>query len=84
MIWSAVRIYSIFLTEVLKSINEDGVNVVKALAWNFAEDNMNEFDSCTGQYSMQKVGRMDGSLRRRYKTTNFDFVDFFHRHFTLG
>ncbi|CAN8105903.1 unnamed protein product [Discula destructiva] len=71
-----------FLNEVLKSVNEDGVNVIGALAWSFADDN--EFGSYTSHYGMQTVDRRDGRLRRRYKRSLFDFVDFFHQHVASG
>ncbi|PYH93545.1 beta-glucosidase [Aspergillus ellipticus CBS 707.79] len=70
--------YQDFLQETLKAIHEDGVNVIGALAWSYLDNN--EFGSYTNQYGMQSVNRTDGSLRRRYKRSLFDYVGFFHEH----
>ncbi|MCJ1314657.1 hypothetical protein MMC25_008339 [Agyrium rufum] len=57
--------YQAFLTEMLKAMHEDGVNVVGALAWAYLETN--ETLNLT-------------SLERTYKRSMFDYVDFFHQH----
>ncbi|KAJ0120215.1 beta-glucosidase [Diaporthe amygdali] len=70
--------YQDFLAEVLKSIYEDGVNVIGSLAWSFADNN--EFGSYENQYGLQTVNRTDGLLTRHYKRSIFDLVDFFSAH----
>lgn len=69
--------YEQFLREMLKSVYEDGVNVIGALAWSFVDND--EFTSYEQQYGLQHVNRTDGVFTRRYKRSFFDFVDFFHR-----
>ena len=64
--------YLSFMSEVLKSIWEDGVNVMGALAWSFA-DNW-EFGDYGAQFGMQYVNRT--SQERRFKKSLFDLVDF--------
>ena len=71
----------------LKSIYEDGVNVIGALGWSFAyvpfisinifadlqnRDN-DEFTSYEQQYGMQLINRTDPKLTRSYKRSMFDF-----------
>jgi beta-glucosidase/6-phospho-beta-glucosidase/beta-galactosidase len=70
--------YQDFLHETLKAIHEDGINVIGALAWSFADNN--EFGSFANQYGMQTVNRTDGAFTRHYKRSFFDYVDFFHSH----
>lgn len=70
--------YLDFLAEALKSVHEDGVNVIGALAWSFVDNN--EFGSYENQYGLQTVNRTDGSLRRHFKRSIFDLVDFFNTH----
>lgn len=70
--------YLDFLAEALKSIHEDGVNVIGALAWSFVDNN--EFGSYENQYGLQTVNRTDGVLTRHYKRSLFDLVDFFSSH----
>ncbi|PYI04070.1 beta-glucosidase [Aspergillus sclerotiicarbonarius CBS 121057] len=70
--------YQDFLEEILKAIYEDGVNVIGTLAWSYLDNN--EFGSYENQYGMQSVNRTDGSWRRQYKRSLFDYVDFFHEH----
>lgn len=70
--------YQDFLHETLKAIHEDGINVIGALAWSFADNN--EFGSFANQYGMQTVNRTDGAFTRHYKRSLFDYVDFFHNH----
>ena len=70
--------YQDFLQEMLKAIHDDGVKVIGALAWSFADNN--EFGSFANQYGMQTVNRTDGKFTRRYKRSMFDYVDFFHNH----
>lgn len=67
--------YQRFLREMLKSMYEDGVNVIGALAWSFVDND--EFRSHGQQYGLQHVNRTDGAFTRRYKRSFFDFVDFF-------
>ncbi|KAH7397668.1 glycoside hydrolase [Cadophora sp. MPI-SDFR-AT-0126] len=64
--------YLSFMSEVLKSIWEDGVNVMGALAWSFA-DNW-EFGDYGAQFGMQFVNRT--SQERKFKKSLFDLVDF--------
>ena len=64
--------YLSFMSEVLKSIYEDGVNVMGALAWSFA-DNW-EFGDYSQQFGIQKVNRT--TQQRYYKKSFFDLVDF--------
>lgn len=70
--------YQDFLTETLKAIHEDNVNVIGALAWSIADNN--EFGSYEEQYGLQTVNRTNGKFTRTYKRSLFDYVDFFHRH----
>ncbi|MCJ1310519.1 hypothetical protein MMC25_004183 [Agyrium rufum] len=55
--------YQAFLTEMLKAIHEDGVNVVGALAWAYLETN--EFGTFTPLYGLQTLNHT--SLERTYK-----------------
>lgn len=64
--------YLSFMSEVLKSIYEDGVEVIGALAWSFA-DNW-EFGDYSQQFGMQVVNRT--TQKRHYKKSFFDLVDF--------
>ncbi|KAJ5771579.1 hypothetical protein N7520_002108 [Penicillium odoratum] len=64
--------YLSFMSEVLKSIYEDGVEVIGALAWSFA-DNW-EFGDYSQQFGMQVVNRT--TQKRSYKKSFFDLVDF--------
>lgn len=68
--------YQAFLTEVLKAVNEDGVNVIGALAWSFVDTN--EFGTFQDHYGLQTVNH--STLERTYKRSAFDYVDFFHQH----
>lgn len=70
--------YLDFLAEALRAVHEDGVNVIGALAWSFADNN--EFGSFENQYGLQAVNRTDGLLTRHYKRSIFDLVDFFSAH----
>lgn len=70
--------YQWFLREMLKSIYEDGVNVIGALAWSFVDND--EFVSYQQQYGLQHVNRTDGRFTRSYKRSIFDYVDFFHEY----
>lgn len=60
------------MSEILKSIWEDGVQVLGVIAWSFV-DNW-EFGDFTPQYGMQTVDRT--TQERHYKKSLFDFVDF--------
>jgi beta-glucosidase/6-phospho-beta-glucosidase/beta-galactosidase len=64
--------YLSFMSEILKSIYEDGVHVMGALAWSFV-DNW-EFGDYSMHYGMQLVNRT--SQERLYKKSFFDLVDF--------
>lgn len=64
--------YLSFMSEILKAIYEDGVNVIGALAWSFA-DNW-EFGDYDQQFGLQKVNRT--TQQRYYKKSFFDLVDF--------
>ncbi|KAJ5550298.1 CAZyme family GH1 [Penicillium sp. DV-2018c] len=64
--------YLSFMSEILKSIYEDGVNVMGALAWSFV-DNW-EFGDYSQQFGIQAVNRM--TQERHYKKSFFDLVDF--------
>lgn len=61
-----------FMSEILKSIWEDGVDVAGALAWSFA-DNW-EFGSYDTHFGLQTVNRT--TQERMYKKSFFDLVDF--------
>jgi beta-glucosidase/6-phospho-beta-glucosidase/beta-galactosidase len=60
------------MSEILKSIWEDGVEVLGVVAWSFI-DNW-EFGDFAPQYGMQTVNRT--TQERKYKKSFFDFVDF--------
>ncbi|KAF4121476.1 Beta-glucosidase/6-phospho-beta-glucosidase/beta-galactosidase [Geosmithia morbida] len=64
--------YLSFMSEVLKAIWEDGVNVIGAYAWSFA-DNW-EFGDYDQHFGIQTVNRT--TQERHYKKSFFDFVDF--------
>ncbi|KAK6512580.1 hypothetical protein TWF481_001464 [Arthrobotrys musiformis] len=64
--------YLSFMTEVLKAIWEDGVNVMGALAWSFA-DNW-EFGDYDARFGLQVVDRE--TQERYYKKSFFDLVGF--------
>ncbi|EEY16064.1 beta-glucosidase A [Verticillium alfalfae VaMs.102] len=64
--------YLSYLTEVLKAIWEDGVDVAGAYAWSFA-DNW-EFGDGASNFGIQTVNRT--SQVRNYKKSFFDLVDF--------
>lgn len=68
--------YQWFLRDMLKSMYEDGVNVIGALAWSFVDND--EVTSYYQQYGLQHVNRTNGEFTRSYKQSIFDFVDFFH------
>lgn len=68
--------YQAFLTEVLRAVNEDGVNVMGALAWSFIETN--EFGTFDDHYGLQTLNHT--TFQRTYKRSAFDYVDFFHSH----
>ncbi|KAK4552104.1 hypothetical protein LTR86_010640 [Recurvomyces mirabilis] len=70
--------YQEFLSETLKSVYEDGVNVIGALAWSVLDND--EFTSYEQQYGVQHVNRTNGQFTRSFKRSIFDYVDFFHKH----
>lgn len=64
------------MSETLKAIHEDGVDVIGALAWSFVDNN--EWGSFEDQYGLPAVNRT--TFERTYKRSVFDFVDFFTDH----
>ncbi|KAI1736968.1 glycoside hydrolase [Xylaria scruposa] len=64
--------YLSFMSEILKSIHEDGVHVMGALAWSWV-DNW-EFGDYTQQFGIQVLNRT--TQERFYKKSFFDLVDF--------
>lgn len=64
--------YLSYMSEVLKAIWEDGVEVIGAFAWSFA-DNW-EFGDYEQHFGVQTVNRT--TQERRYKKSFFEFVDF--------
>lgn len=64
--------YLSFMSEVLKAIWEDGVEVIGAYAWSFL-DNW-EFGDGASQFGIQTVNRT--TQERHYKKSFFDLVDF--------
>ncbi|KAF4553720.1 Hypothetical protein D9617_6g094520 [Elsinoe fawcettii] len=64
--------YLSFMSEVLKAIWEDGVEVAGAFAWSFA-DNW-EFGDYDAHFGIQTVNRT--TQERRYKKSFFELVDF--------
>lgn len=72
------RYYQGFLSEMLKAMYEDNVNVIGTLAWSFADND--EFSTFDEHYGLQHVNRTDGKWTRTYKRSIFDYVDFFHQH----
>ncbi|KAJ9602037.1 hypothetical protein H2200_013397 [Cladophialophora chaetospira] len=64
--------YLSYMSEILKSIWEDGVHVAGAFAWSFA-DNW-EFGDYSQHFGLQTVDRT--TQERRYKKSFFDLVDF--------
>lgn len=72
--------YLSFLSELLWAIWEDGVDVVGAIVWTWADDW--EFGSYTSQFGMQTVNRK--TQERNYKKSFFDIVDFMGARHGLG
>lgn len=68
--------YLSFMSEILKSIYEDGVHVMGALTWSFV-DNW-EFGDYSQQFGIQAVNRT--TQQRFYKKSFFDVVDFIQSH----
>lgn len=64
--------YRTYLDQIVKAINEDGVDVIAAFAWCFA-DNW-EFGSYDQQFGIQKVNRT--TQERYYKKSFFDILQF--------
>ncbi|KAI0864273.1 glycoside hydrolase [Xylaria cubensis] len=64
--------YLSFMSEILKSIHEDGVYVMGALAWSWV-DNW-EFGDYTQQFGIQVLNHT--TQERFYKKSFFDLVDF--------
>lgn len=65
--------YMTYLSEMLKTMYEDGVHVIGALAWAYV-DNW-EFGTWTTPFGMQTLNRT--SQQRTYKKSFFDYVNFF-------
>ncbi|KAL2824240.1 glycoside hydrolase superfamily [Aspergillus cavernicola] len=72
--------YLSFLSETLKAIWEDGVHVMGAFAWSFA-DNW-EFGDYAAQFGIQAVNRT--TQERFFKKSFFDMVDFVGARAGLG
>lgn len=68
--------YLSYLSEMLEAIWEDGVDVVGAFAWSFA-DNW-EWGDYKAQFGLQTVDR--NTQQRHYKKSFFDLVDFMKSH----
>ncbi|XP_044714473.1 glycosyl hydrolase family protein [Hirsutella rhossiliensis] len=66
------QFYLSYLSEMLKSIHEDGVNILGAFAWSFV-DNW-ELGDFRPQFGMQAVNLT--TQQRFYKKSFFDLVDF--------
>ncbi|KAE8139825.1 glycoside hydrolase superfamily [Aspergillus pseudotamarii] len=64
--------YLSFMSEILKAIHEDGVHVMGALAWSWA-DNW-EFGDYKQQFGLQVVNRT--TQQRFFKKSFFDLIDF--------
>lgn len=64
--------YLSYMSEILKSIYEDGVECIGALAWSYA-DNW-EFGSFSAHFGLQTVNLT--TQERRYKKSFFDLVDY--------
>ncbi|KAK9243108.1 glycoside hydrolase superfamily [Lipomyces tetrasporus] len=64
--------YLSYMSEMLKSVYNDDVNVMGALAWSFM-DNW-EFGDYRAQFGLQFVNRT--TQERKYKKSFFDLVDF--------
>ncbi|CZR67291.1 related to beta-glucosidase [Phialocephala subalpina] len=68
--------YQSTLNEVLKSIHEDGVNVIGFLGWSYV--NNWEWGQYDDHYGVQAFNRT--TLQTFYKRSIFDFVDFINAH----
>lgn len=68
--------YYSFLSEMLKSINEDGINLIGAIGWTFV-DNW-EWGQYDDRYGVQSFNHT--TLQRYYKRSIFDFVDYIASH----
>jgi beta-glucosidase/6-phospho-beta-glucosidase/beta-galactosidase len=77
---SRSQYYLSYMSEILRSIYEDGVHVMGALAWSFM-DNW-EFGDYSAQFGMQVVNRT--TQDRWYKKSFFDLVDFMGARHGLG
>lgn len=64
--------YLAFMSEILKSIHEDGVHVLGALAWSWV-DNW-EFGDAASHFGMQVLN--ETTQQRFFKKSFFDMVDF--------
>ncbi|EXJ93761.1 beta-glucosidase [Capronia coronata CBS 617.96] len=62
------------LNEILKAIWEDGVQVLGAFVWSFADDW--EMGTYASQFGLQFVNRTDQT--RQYKRSFFDLMDFYN------
>lgn len=68
--------YYSYLREMLKSINEDGINLIGAIGWSFV-DNW-EWGEYNDRYGVQAFNR--STLERVYKRSIFDYVDYIQSH----
>lgn len=68
--------YWTYLTEILKSINEDGVHLIGAIGWSFV-DNW-EWGEYNDRFGVQSFNQT--TLERYYKRSIFDFVGYFQSH----
>ncbi|KAF8852751.1 glycoside hydrolase family 1 protein [Acephala macrosclerotiorum] len=68
--------YQSTLNEVLKSIHEDGVNVIGFLGWSYV--NNWEWGQYDDHYGVQAFNQT--TLERFYKRSIFDFVEFINAH----
>ena len=68
--------YIATLNEMLKAINEDGVNMLGAIGWSFV-DNW-EWGQYHDRYGVQAFNST--TLQRFYKRAIFDYVDFIRNH----
>ncbi|KAF8855203.1 glycoside hydrolase [Acephala macrosclerotiorum] len=65
--------YTGIMAKILKNIWEDGVEIIGALAWSWADDW--EFTTFDTHYGLQTVNRT--TQQRAYKKSFFDFVEFY-------
>lgn len=64
--------YLVYLTELLKVIHRDHVNIIGALAWSFIESN--EFGSLVPHHGLLTLNHT--TQERTYRRSMFDYVNF--------